>query len=196
MPSGFRPEDRERILRWLSHGVALARDLKGDRARNSDAIWLLFTEALDIFDRVPDQERSWLTSGLRSGGWSSVGLTLAEAREIERVRLHCGMKPYDGPAGRVIEAAAVDRALDVLCFMRWFGAYVKSDRVEAMQRATLALARGGDQEAFHRAWSPGRKLTRQGVAHFRQVVFGHVLAGLRNDLGIVPIGQLGFTATP
>ncbi len=189
MQSGFQPDDAERVLRHLRHGTELAWHLKGDKATASDAIWCLITEALETFDRMPDQERSWLTSGTRSGGWSSVGLTGAEAREIERLRLMSAMKPYDGPTGRVIERDAQDRAFDVLLLLRYLGMYVATRRpVDQMTRATLALARGGDCEAFHRIWSPKKRISRQAVANFRQTVFGHIIVGLRRELAIVPDG--------
>ncbi|MEN3238602.1 hypothetical protein PUR29_34750 [Methylobacterium ajmalii] len=192
MQSGFRPDDAERVLGHLRHGLELAAALKGERATTADAIWCLITEALETFDRMPDQERSWLTSGTRSGGWSSVGLTGAEARELERLRLLSAMKPYDGPSGRVIERSAGDRAFDVMLFLRWIGMYVATRRpVDQIVRATLALARGGDSEAFHRIWEgvTGKRVSRQAVSQFRTTIYGHVLAGLKRDLGIVPDGD-------
>jgi hypothetical protein len=91
MQIAFSPEDRERALSWLGHGVELAREKYGASATYRHVLWLLINEALDLLDRVPDQEKRWLSSGTRSGGWSAVGMTREELLEIERLRVMASM---------------------------------------------------------------------------------------------------------
>ena len=52
--------------------------------RHTDVIWQLLVEAVEVIDKTPDQERRWLTSGQRSGGWNMVGMSRAELVEIEQ----------------------------------------------------------------------------------------------------------------
>jgi len=75
-------EERTKALGWLTHGGELAVDLKGDRARHSDVIWQLIVEAVEVIDKTPDNERRWLTSGQRSGGWNMIGMTREDLVEI------------------------------------------------------------------------------------------------------------------
>src|SRR4051812_42534738 len=90
-----RPADIDTALKWLSHGEKLACALKGDKARHTDVVWQLLTEAVEVIDKQPDQERRWLTSGNRSS-WKAPGLSRADVIALERVRLLSAMKPHDG----------------------------------------------------------------------------------------------------
>jgi hypothetical protein len=184
----YSQKEREEVLAWLRHGVELARDLKGETASHRDAIWSLLVEAIDLMERVPDQERRWLTSGHRSGGWNMVGMTIAELREIEKIRILCAMKPYDGKAGYSPQRGDVDRAVGVLCWLRWLTPVRNAER---LRKAALALARTGDSEIVHRLYCPTRKRNRQNVAEIKTKAIGYILSGLKT-VGIVPDESLGF----
>ncbi|MCP1757740.1 hypothetical protein [Bradyrhizobium elkanii] len=182
-------EDRIAALGWLAHGGELAVGLKGDRAKHSDVIWQLLVEAVEVIDKTPDQERRWLTSGSRSGGWNMIGMTRADLQEIERIRLLSAMKPYDGTTKTSPQRNDVDRALGVLGWMRWCNAARLADR---LAKAAIALARGGDQEAVHRLYCPTRKPNRQNIGEIRTRTVGFILTGLKNEMQIVPAQGLAF----
>lgn len=112
-------EDRVKTLGWLTHGGELAVGLKGDRAKHIDVIWCLLSEAVEVIDKTPDQERRWLTSGNRSGGWNMIGMSRQELIEIEKMRVLCSMKPFDGQTKYAPQRNDVDRALGVLEWLRW-----------------------------------------------------------------------------
>jgi hypothetical protein len=193
MPAAFSPKDKERLLRWLSHGVEMAREQRGERATHVDVIWCLIQNAVLTMDRSPDQERRWLTSGYRSGGWNSVGLTYTEARQLEALRCHAAMVPYDTMRDAALSAHEQDRALDVMTFLRWCGVYIKSRKPEQMRKAAIALAKGGDCNLFRLIWvGRDKDITRSAVSKFRQVLAGHILAGLREECGIVPAEGLSW----
>lgn len=170
-------------LGWLAHGGELAVALKGDQARHSDVLWQLLVEAVEVIDKTPDQERRWLTSGQRSGGWNMVGMSRAELIEIEKIRLLSAMKPFDGSAKYAPQRDDTERALGVLAWLRWCRDARLSDR---LTKAAVALARGGDQEVVHRIYCPTRKPHRQNIHEIRVRTIGFILTGLKNDLGIVP----------
>jgi hypothetical protein len=183
MISSSSLEDRTHALSWLTHGGELAVALKGDKARHSDVIWQLLVEAVEAIDKTPDNERRWLTSGQRSGGWNMIGMTRADLIEIEKIRLLCAMKPYDGKTKYAPQRNDVERALGVLEWMRWCNAARLPDR---LAKAAIALARGGDQELVHRLYSPTRKPNRQNIGEIKTRTVGFIMTGLKNDLRIVP----------
>lgn len=183
MTSYSSPDDRSKALRWLGYGSELAKDLHGERASHRDAIWCLLCEAVQVVDRLPDQERRWLTSGTRSGGWNMVGMSLAELREIERIRLLSAMKPYDGSARVSPQSEAIDRALDILGWLNWCNVARMPQR---LKKAAIALARGGDTDAVHRIYCPNRKLNRQNISEIKTRTIGFILTGLKNEAGIIP----------
>ncbi|WP_316194416.1 hypothetical protein [Bradyrhizobium sp. SZCCHNRI3052] len=183
-------EDRTNALSWLAHGAQLAFELKGDQAKHSDVIWQLLVEAIEVIDKTPDQERRWLTSGNRSGGWNMVGMSRAELLVIERIRLLSAMKPYDGQTKVSPQRDDVERSLGVLSWMRWCNAARLADR---LVKAAVALARGGEAEIVHRLYCPTRKSrNRQASYEIKQRTVGFILTGLKNDLGIVPGHGLSF----
>lgn len=188
----YLPDDPDLALRHLAHGVELARTKLGDRAGHADAIWALLEEAVETMDRLPDRERGWLRIGSTAAGFDGSGLTRRELQALEQLRYLSGMKPYDGPTARVIDRSQAARAFDVMLWFRFVGAYVQARDPERMVRAAVALARGGDCEAFHRIWRPGSKPHRQAVKNFRIQFCGHVLQGLRNRLHIVAVCGGGF----
>ncbi|UPT95483.1 hypothetical protein J4G48_0040730 [Bradyrhizobium barranii subsp. apii] len=182
-------EDRTKVLGWLAHGGELAVGLKGDRAKHSDVIWQLLVEAVEVVDKTPDQERRWLTSGQRSGGWNMIGMSRGELIEIERIRLLSAMKPFDGQTKTAPQRDDLDRALGVLDWMRWCNAARLPDR---LSKAAIALARGGEQELVHRLYCPTRKPNRQNIGEIRTRTIGYIQTGLKNDLGIVPSDGITF----
>ncbi|MGJ4953146.1 hypothetical protein [Bradyrhizobium sp. HKCCYLS20291] len=182
-------EDRTNALSWLAHGAQLAFELKGDQAKHSDVIWQLLVEAIEVIDKTPDQERRWLTSGNRSGGWNMVGMSRAELLVIERIRLLSAMKPYDGQTKFAPQRDDVERSLGVLAWMRWCNAARLPER---LIKAAVTLARGGDAEIVHRLYCPTRRPNRQNVWEIKTRTVGFILTGLKNDLGIVPGHGLSF----
>jgi hypothetical protein len=192
MRTSSSPEERSTILGWLTHGGELAVGLKGDRAKHNDVIWQLLVEAVEVIDKTPDQERRWLTSGNRSGGWNMIGMSRAELFEIERIRLLSAMKPYDGQAKYAPQRNDIDRALGVLSWMRWCNAARLPDR---LAKAAIALARGGDSELVHRLYCPTRKPNRQNATEIRTRTVGFILTGLKNSFGIVPAAGITFEET-
>lgn len=185
-------ETRAQAIGWLTHGCELAASLKGDRATSKDAIWQLLVEAVETIDKTPDQERRWLTSGQRSGGWNMVGMTRADLQEIEKVRLFSAMKPYDGQTKYSPQRNDVDRALGVLEWLRWCSSARLADR---LVKAAVALARGGDAEIVHRIYCPTRKPNRQNIHEIRTRTVGFILRGLKEHLSIVPSDGLQFKET-
>jgi hypothetical protein len=185
-------ETKNKALSWLTHGGELAFALKGDRARHIDVIWSLLSEAVATVDNIPDQEKRWLTSGHRSGGWNMIGMTRADMLEIDRIRLLSAMKPYDGQTKCAPQRDDIDRALGVLEWMRWCNAARLPDR---LAKAAIALARGGDQELVHRLYCPTRKPNRQNVNEIRARTAGYIMTGLKNDHGIIPCNGWSFQET-
>jgi len=178
----FAPEDRTRLLGHLNHGVELAAGSGGSRASHDRVIWRLIEEAVETMDRTPDQERRWLTSGTRSGGWNAVGLTPQEAADLERIRFLSAMKPYDGSPSVKPQRNDVERAMDVLEWLRWCDGYHEHRQ---LTKAAVVLARGGDSELVYRLYAPERKFTRQIIHEIRKRVCTYVLKGLAT-IGIVP----------
>jgi hypothetical protein len=182
-------EQRAKALGWLSHGGELAVELKGDRASHFDVIWQLLVEAVEIIDKTPDNERRWLTSGQRSGGWNMIGMTRADLVEIEKIRLLSAMKPFDGQSKYSPQRNDVERALGVLEWMRWCNVARLPDR---LRKAAIALARGGDQELVHRLYCPTRKPNRQNIGEIKSRTIGFIQTGLKTDLSIIPGQGLTF----
>jgi hypothetical protein len=183
-------EVRTQALGWLTHGGELAVALKGDNAKHSDVIWQLLVEAIEVVEKTPDQERRWLTSGHRSGGWNMVGMSREELIVIERIRLLSAMKPFDGQTKYSPQRNDVERALGVLAWMRWCNAARMPER---LIKAAVALARGGDQEIVHRLYCPTRKPHRQNISEIKTRTIGFILTGLKKDVGIVPSYGISFT---
>lgn len=178
----YQPDERTALLRWLTHGVELAIDRHGrEGASCQKAIWCLIGEALETMDRVPDQERRWLSSGTRSGGWSQVGLTAHDLIELERLRILSAMSPFEANTKVSPERDAVERALGVLLWLRWLS---KGDD-HRLQRAAVLLARGREDGAIKAYGSAGRRV-RQVAYEIRTQTIGRILRGLREDAGIVP----------
>lgn len=183
-------EARIQALSWLVHGGELAWALKGEKARHSDVVWQLLVEAVEVIDKTPDQERRWLTSGQRSGGWNMIGMSRAELFEIERIRLLSSMKPFDGKTKTAPQRDDVDRALGILTWMRWCNAARLPDR---LTKAAIALARGGDDELVAHHYCPTRKSRGRQVAYdVRTRTVGFILTGLKKDLCIVPSDGISF----
>ena len=182
-------EDRTKTLGWLVHGGELALGLKGDRARHGDVIWQLIVEAVEVIDKTPDQERRWLTSGQRSGGWNMIGMSRAELVNIERNRLLSAMKPFDGSTKFSLQRDDIERALGVLDWMRFCN---EARLPERLTKAAIALARSGDAEIVHRLYCPTRKPNRQNVHEIRTRTIGFISKGLKNTLGIVPRDGVTF----
>lgn len=181
MQLSFRPDDRQKALRWLTHGVELAVSLKRGRATHRDVLWRLLGDAIEIFERVPDQERSWLSSGTRSGGWgAAAGLTRVELLEIERLRVLSSMLPFDGPSRCLPQRDDIERAVGVMTWLRWCS---EADD-HRLQKAAIALARGSE-DAAARIYRPGGRM-RQVTYEIRSQFSGRVLKGLERDAGIVP----------
>ena len=182
-------EERTKALGWLTHGGELAVALKGDQARHSDVIWQLIVEAVEVIDKTPDNERRWLTSGQRSGGWNMIGMTREDLVEIEKIRLLSAMKPFDGQSKYSPQRNDVDRALGVLEWMRWCNGARLPER---LRKAAIALARGGDQEIVHRLYCPTRKANRQNIGEIKTRTIGFIQTGVRTDLSIVPGDGITF----
>jgi hypothetical protein len=176
----FTPEERERFLRWLGRGAEMARDRFGEGASYRQLIWLLLSDSLDVLDRVPDQERRWLSSGTRSGGWNAVGLTKAELIEIERIRIMSAMMPFDGTTKVQPQRDDVERAVDVVGWLRFTS---KGDD-HRLQKAAVLLAKGAQDMAIKVAGKRGR--SSQAAYEIRTQVVGRILRGLRDFAGIVP----------
>ncbi|MEE9481771.1 hypothetical protein [Methylobacterium ajmalii] len=181
MQLSFRPDDRQKALRWLTHGVELAVGLKGARTTHRDVLWRLLGDAIEIMERVPDQERSWLSSGTRSGGWgAAAGLTRVELLEIERLRVLSSMMPFDGPSRCLPQRDDIERAVGVMTWLRW----CSEGDDHRLQKAAIALARGSE-DAAARIYRPGGRM-RQVTYEIRSQFSGRVLKGLARDAGIVP----------
>lgn len=189
MPISVSSEDRQTVLRWLRHGRELATDIKGERACHRDVIWSLLVEAVAVIDRLPDQEKRWLTSGTRSGGWNMVGLTASDLKDIERIRLLSAMKPYDGQTKVTPQSGDIDRAIGVMGWLTWCNSARLPDR---LKKAAIALAKGGETDAVHRIYCPTRKPNRQNIHEIKTRTVGLILAGLKTDYGIAPGDGLTF----
>lgn len=176
----FTPEERERFLRWLGRGAEMARDRFGEGASYRQLIWLLLSDSLDVLDRIPDQERRWLSSGTRSGGWNAVGLTKNELIELERLRIMSGMMPFDGTTKVMPQRDDVERAVDVVGWLR----FVSKGDDHSLQKAAVLLAKGAQDMAIKVAGRRGR--SSQAAYEIRTQVVGRILRGLRDFAGIVP----------
>lgn len=184
LPASLSPtEERAQILRWLSHGAELAWGRHGERATHDHVIWCLVEEAIDILDRQPDQEKRWLTSGTRSGGWNMVGMTISEALQMEEIRILCAMKPYDGNASYKPQRDDVEKAMTVLDWVRFCH---DMHNGKALVKAIVALARGGDAEIVYRIYDPARKRkwSRQMIHEVRKRCATYIRAGLQRQ-GII-----------
>lgn len=185
-------EVKTATLGWLAHGAELAKALKGDRATHADVIWCLLVESIETIDKTPDQDRRWLSSGSRSGGWNMIGMTHADLKLIEHIRLLSAMKPFDGSTKVSPQRNDVERSMGVLEWMRWCNAARLPER---LTKAAIALARGGDQAVVHKLYCPNRKPNRQNINEIRTRTIGYIMSGLRKNLGIVPSDGLSFAET-
>lgn len=183
--------DREKTLRWLRAGTEMARRQHGERATHSHAIWALLTEAVDLLDRSPDNERRWLTSGTRSGGIMPIGLSEREALQLERLQMVSAIQPATGAPGYQAQAEDHERMMDVMSWLRWCNPPQGAQR---LQKAAVQLARGGDVEAVHRIYAPNRKRSRQTINEIRSRVAGFIFTGLYRDLAIVRTDGASFAS--
>ena len=185
-----RLSDRDDALRWLDHGAKLARDLRGDKAKHRDAIWELLVEAVEVIDNTPDQERRWLTSGLRSNWKHPTGMSHAELIALERVRVLSAMKPFDSDHTRYSSRRDdEERAMGIMAWMRWVRAAKSGDR---LSKAAVVLARSGDSEIVQKIYCPNRKPNAQNVYEVKIRTAGLIMSGLRDDLGIVTGDGISF----
>lgn len=185
-----QPSDRDDILRWLEHGAELARSLKADRAKHRDVIWQLLVEAVEVIDKTPDQERRWLTSGLRSNWKHPTGMSHADLITLERVRVLSAMKPFDSDHTKYsFRRDDEERAMGVLAWMQWVKAAKSGDR---LSKAAVALARSGDSEIVQKIYCPNRKPNAQNVHEVKIRTAGLIVSGLRDDLDIVPGDGISF----
>lgn len=185
-----RPSDAAVALRWLSHGAELAYDLKGAKAKHADVIWQLLVEAVEIIDKTPDQERRWLTSGLRSNWKHPTGMSHADLIALERVRVLSAMKPFDSDHTKYsFRRDDEERAMGVLAWMRWVRAAKSGDR---LSKAAVVLARSGDSEIVQKIYCPNRKPNAQNVYEVKIRTAGLIMSGLRDDLGIVTGDGISF----
>ncbi|MET4324449.1 hypothetical protein ABIB80_000254 [Bradyrhizobium sp. i1.15.2] len=179
----FRSSDTDATLCWLDHGAELARDLRGDKAKHRDVIWQLIVEAVEVIDKTPDQERRWLTSGLRSNWKHPTGMSHAELIALERVRVLSAMKPFDSDQTKYSSRRDdEERAMGVLAWMRWVRAAKSGDR---LSKAAVVLARSGDSEIVQKIYCPNRKPNAQNVHEVKIRTAGLIMTGLRDDLGVV-----------
>lgn len=182
-PKAASPDQRQRYLRWLRHGATLARDFHGVGARPAQAIWCLLIEALETMARVPDQEKRWLSSGTRSGGWGMAGgMTRAELEEIERLRILSAMSPFEEGAKVSPQRDAVERAVDVLDWLR----FTSKDDDHRLMKAAVHLAQGREGLAGLALGKGAGSRTRQVAYEIRTQTVGRILRGLRETAGIVP----------
>lgn len=179
----FGTPDTDAALCWLDHGAELARDLRGDKAKHRDVIWQLLVEAVEVIDKTPDQERHWLTSGLRSNWKHPTGMSHADLIALERVRVLSAMKPFDSDHTKYsFRRDDGERAMGVLAWMRWVRAAKSGDR---LSKAAVVLARSGDSEIVQKIYCPNRKPNAQNVLEVKIRTAGLIMTGLRDDLGIV-----------
>lgn len=177
-------EYASKALSWLAHGEQLAVSLKGEAAKHSDVIWQLIVEAVEITDNLPDQERKFLTSGNRSGGWNQVGMTPGEAFQIEKIRMLCAMRPNDSEPRFQAQRNDLERAMGVLEWMRWIDAARLPKR---LRKAAIAMARGGDEQIVHTIYCPNRGGRNRQISYeIKSRTAGFIMNGLKKDLHIVP----------
>jgi len=176
------------ILRWLQHGASLALREKGEAASHRDVIWKLIEDAIESINKLPDQERRWLSSGTRSGGWGQVGEEARDIRELEKNRVLSGMKIADGDATYSPQSADIDRAMGVL---EWLNALHQHRNGDRLKKAAVLLASKGDTDAVAKVFSPNRKPGRRMVYEIRSMATSIILAHLKN-IGIFPAGRVDF----
>lgn len=169
-------------MSWLGHGVELAQDKYGATATYRHVLWMLISEALDLLDRVPDQEKRWLSSGTRSGGWSQIGMTREDLLEIERLRVMSSMMPFDGTTKYTPQRNEVDRSVGILEWLRW----CSTGDDHRLQKAVVLLAKGAEDAAIKAFSLSGRTRIRQAAYEIRTQAIGRILKGLREDAGIIP----------
>ncbi|MCB1466546.1 MAG: hypothetical protein KDK08_05240 [Rhizobiaceae bacterium] len=177
--------ERERTMKCLRAGVEMARGAFGERARHLHVVWKLLEHAVDVIDRLPDQEKGWLIAGNRSGGWNHIGMTAGEANIIEKIRLMSAMKPGDGSSRVAPQRDDIDNAMEVLSWLR----LIDDDR---LRRAAVVLARKGDTEAVRRIYCPNRKPSRHVAFDVRTRAAGRIITALRHTMGIAPAPGLQF----
>lgn len=191
MDSSNLPETREQVLRWLAFGSELAQNLYGPRTTHRHVIWRLLQDAIHNIDSTPDQEKSWLTAGFRSGGWANIVNTKWDVELVERHRLMSGMKPTDeGSPRSQPQRDELERSLTIMDWLQWCD---RGYEPRKLQLAAVALARGGDHAAVHKIY--GKKSNRQTIFEIKNRTIDAILRGLNDDLGIAPGPGLTFTET-
>lgn len=110
-------DDFDTAKLWIDKGYELLPSYPWLKESRNNAIWCLLLHAVNVLESEPDQTISWLTSGLRSGGWSHIGLTAPEAADIERIRRLSGIRPAEAIRGEQQHFDA-DMASDVLGLLR------------------------------------------------------------------------------
>jgi hypothetical protein len=186
--NGFQSEDRERFLRWLRYGADLAKEIYKDEADHRKVIWILIVDAVDLVDRLDDQERRWLDKGKRGQSWN-ITQTLPEAVQTEILRIMCAMKPAEGVPRYRPQGIDHERMLDVLSWLRWTNGTREPKR---LQMAAIEVARGMPRDVVLRAYRPREKVSRKVHYEIKKRVTDHILEGLK-DLGIVPGRGISFT---
>lgn len=177
-------------LEALDHGGRLALALHGPEASPAQILWCLIQDAIAAVDSLPDQDRRWLKSGFRSGGWANIVNTKWDVALVERLRLMSAMKPTDdGEPKTQPQRREIDRALDVLEWLRWC---LPARQGPELVRAAVALARGADSASVMRLYSPQtpgrepRSRRRQLAYTIKNRVATALLRGLRDTYGIAP----------
>jgi hypothetical protein len=189
LATAFQSEKQVQALRWLAYGARLAIGRKTKPCHN-DVIWSLLVDAVDVTDRLPDQERGWLTSGTRAMKWQGDGLSQAELKQVEIARVMSGINPFaGGQTNYSPQRDDVERALGVLEWLRWLN---NTRLPQRLTKAAIALARGGDTEAVRKIYAPNRKPDRRHVSEIRARTNGLITSGLKKDLRIVPGEGVSF----
>lgn len=190
-----RREAAERARRWLTDGFRLTQ-ARGLAPAPHTIIWQLILDAVTIIEGLPDQEKKWLTSGSRSGGWNMIGMTADDAREIERARLMTGMAPGDHLKGSS-QALDVERAVGVTEWLR----YCQTPRLKvSLSKAAYLLAMGRREEACVWFRPNNRAATSRQrdkiCSEIRLQACGMILSALGRDFGLGLDAEGAFIEDP
>lgn len=178
----FKPEDADRALKILNDAV---EDLY---ARNvpvvaADLVWDLLVDAARTIESLPDQDRRWLSSGSRSGGWNMIGMSSSEARAIEKARLMSGIMPGDA-LKMSAQAVDVDRAIDVIEWLR----FCQSERRGLVLQKSAYWAAAGHAmraQAHFRPAAPKKQRTlNKLMLEIKAQATGLILLGFTETFGI------------
>lgn len=162
-------------------------EVYGEKARHAHVIWLLLEEAVELIDRTPDQDKRWLSSGYRSGGWNMVGMSVTDVIEIERLRILSAMHPGDtsSPMAQMDDHV---RMMDVLDWMRFLN---EAKDYDLLRKAALTLIRTGKADDLIKTMD--RSSTAKAVRSVKQRCTGMIMTGLKKN-GIEREGQCRFMA--